>query len=446
MCTDASTVRFLSWTRTLRIWLCLLVYSGAASAAELNIEITQGVDNPIPVAVVPFEWNGAGTPPADVAEVIGNNLEQVGEFQALSRANMLSMPSSSDEVYFRDWRILAQQYLVVGRIDQPAGSDTVQVQWEFFDVVREEQLVGEVLTGSVNQLRDIAHEISNVVYEEITGRRGAFNTRILYVSSEGPIGEEEYRLHVADYDGRREQVLLESSSPIMSPTWSPDGSRIAYVSFETEYPRIYIQELATGERRELPGFSGINSSPVWSPDGQRMALVLSRDGSPDVYVMDLQTEELTRLTDHPRADTEPSWTPDGERVIFTSDRTGQPQIYSVGMDGGFPERLTFDCYYCAKGSLLDDGINLVHVRRETRQDNTYSIAVLNMDSLRVTTLTDTSLDESPTVAPNGSMVMYGTTYNGRGVLDAVSVDGRIRFRLPSPQGDVREPAWSPYLN
>lgn len=429
-----------------QIWLFLMLFSSAASAAELNIEITRGVDNPIPVAVVPFEWNGAGNPSEDVADVIGRNLEQVGEFEALSQANMLSMPSQESEVYFRDWRILAQQYLVVGRIDQAAGSNMVQVQWEFFDVVREEKLVGEVLTGNENQLRDIAHEISNVVYEEITGRRGAFNTRILYVSAEGGSGQEQYRLHVADYDGRRAQVLLESSDPIMSPTWSPDGSQIAYVSFETDYPRIYIQELATGERRQLTGYSGINSSPVWSPDGQRMALVLSRDGSPDVYVLDLRTDELTQLTDHPRAETEPSWTLDGERVLFTSDRTGQPQIYSVGLDGGFPERITFDCFYCAKGKILDDGVNMVHVRRDTRQDSSYSIAVLNMDTLRVTTLTDTSLDESPTVAPNGSMVMYGTTYNGRGVLDAVSIDGRIRFRLPSPQGDVREPAWSPYLN
>ncbi|MGM0632272.1 MAG: Tol-Pal system beta propeller repeat protein TolB [Pseudomonadota bacterium] len=429
-----------------QVWLILMLFSGVVSAAELNIEITRGVDNPIPVAVVPFEWNGAGSPDEDVGDVIGRNLEQVGEFRALPPDNMLSMPSQESEVYFRDWRILAQQYLVVGQIDQPAGSNRVEVQWEFFDVVREEKLVGEVLTGSVDQLRDIAHEISNVVYEEITGRRGAFDTRILYVSSEGAIDSERYRLHVADYDGRRPQVLLESSAPIMSPTWSPDGRRIAYVSFETDYPRIYIQDLASGERRQLPGYSGINSSPVWSPDGERMAVVLSRDGSPDVYVLDLDTDELTRLTDHPRAETEPSWTPDGERVLFTSDRTGQPQIYSIGMDGGFPERLTFDCFYCAKGKILDDGVNLVHVRRDTRQDSSYSIAVLNMDTLRVTRLTDTSLDESPSVAPNGSMVMYGTTYEGRGVLDAVSIDGRIRFRLPSPQGDVREPAWSPYLN
>lgn len=434
--------------KTVKLLVCIgaLMVAPLLSAAELNIEITQGVDNPIPVAVVPFGWNGEGSAGEDVAGVISDNLEQVGEFETLSRANMLSLPTEASEVHFRDWRILAQQYLVVGEISRSEGSDVVQVQWEFFDVIREEQLVGEVLTGNVNQLRDIAHEISNVIYEEITGQSGAFNTRILYVSAEGAMDDRTYRLHVADYDGQRSQVLLESDQPIMSPSWSPDGEQIAYVSFESTLPRIYIQDLFSGEREMVTEFSGINSSPVWSPDGERMAMVLSRDGSPNVYVMDLETRELTQLTDHPRAETEPSWTPDGDNVLFTSDRTGQPQIYMTSPDGGFPERLTFDCFYCAKAQFLPDGNNLVHVRRDTRQDSNYSIAILNVETSRVITLTDTSLDESPSVAPNGSMIMYGTTYNGRGVLDAVSIDGRVKFRLPSPQGDVREPAWSPYLN
>jgi TolB protein len=426
--------------------LLALIFSLKVSAAELNIEITRGVDNPIPVAVVPFAWDGASVPNEDIGQIISDNLEQVGEFRALSRANMLSLPSEEREVHYRDWRILAQQYLVIGKVSQIPGGQMVQVQWEFFDINRERKVLGEVLTGSVSQLRDIAHEISDVVYQEITGRRGAFSTKIMYVSAEGAIGSTVFKLHYADYDGRRAQILLESREPIMSPAWSPDGSQIAYVSFETDLPRIYIQDLSTGQRRQVTNFPGINSSPIWSPDGSKLAMVLSKDGSPDIYVLELASNELRQLTDHPRAETEPAWTLDSRSVIFTSDRTGQPQIYKVDASGGLPERLTFDCFYCAKAQFLPDGVNLVHVRRETRQDNSYGIAILNVQTSRVIKLTETALDESPSVAPNGSMIMFGTTAGGKGVLDAVSIDGRVKFRLPSLQGDVREPSWSPYLN
>ncbi len=424
-----------------------LLIAESLMAAELNIEITQGVDNPIPIAVVPFSWEGANALSEDVAAIVAADLQQVGEFRALPRGNMLSMPDEAAEVFFRDWRILAQDYVLVGKISHSPGSQLVQVQYEFFDVAREQKLVGEVLTGSMSQLRDIGHEISNVVYEQVTGIRGAFSTEILYVSAEFISPElTYYRIEKSDYDGRRSQVLVESQEPLMSPTWSPDGSQVAYLSFETNLPRIYVQEIATGQRRQITDFPGINSSPVWSPDGTKLAMVLSKDGSPDVYVMDLMTNQLTRLTDHPRAETEPSWSADSRSVVFTSDRTGQPQIYQVGINGGFPERLTFDCFYCAKGRFLPDGKNLVHVRRDTREDNSYSIAIFNIETQRLITLTDTSLDESPSVAPNGSMIMFATKVNGRGVLDAVSIDGRVKFRLPSAQGDVREPSWSPFLN
>jgi len=430
--------------------ISLLLYGLVSSAsAELSIQITQGVDNPIPIAVVPFSWQGSGVLSDDVAQIVINDLEQVGEFRALSRGNMLSMPSEEREVFYRDWRVLAQDYLLVGKIDRAPGSQLVQVQYEFFDINREMKLAGEILTGSVTQLRDIGHEISNVIYEAVTGTRGAFTTQILYIVADyGTNGEVNYRLEKADYDGQRAQILLESVEPIMSPSWSPDGQDVAYVSFETDLPRIYIQNIATGQRRQITNYPNINSSPVFSPDGTKLAMVLSKDGSPDIYVQDLVSNELVRITDHPAIDTEPSWTTDGRSIVFMSDRTGQPQIYQ--MELGAPsyqvERLTYDCFQCLKARYLPDGVNLVHVRRETRQDPNYQISILNIETLRVITLTDTALDESPSLAPNGSMIMYATKFAGRGVLDAVSIDGRVKFRLPSSRGDVREPAWSPFFN
>ena len=432
-----------------RAFLVLTCLWSACAQAELSIQITQGVDNPIPIAIVPFAWEGGGVLSEDVDQIVMDDLQQVGEFQALSPGNMLSLPNEEREVFFRDWRVLAQDYLLVGKISRAPGSQLVQVQYEFFDINRELKLAGEILTGSVTQLRDIGHEISNVVFELVTGTRGAFTTQILYIVSEQSAGGQTvFRLEKADYDGQRAQVLLESNEPIMSPSWSPNGEDIAYVSFETSLPRIYTQNIGTGQRRQITNYPNINSSPVWSPDGTRLAMVLSKDGSPDIYVQDLLNNELIRVTDHPAIDTEPAWSKDGRSIVFMSDRTGQPQIYQmeVGASSFNVERLTYDCFQCMKGQFLPDGVNMVHVRRETRQSPNYQIAVLNIETLRVITLTNTSLDESPSVAPNGSMIMYATKFGGRGVLDAVSIDGRVKFRLPSSTGDVREPAWSPFFN
>lgn len=428
---------------------CLFCLTAITARAELSIQITQGVDNPIPIAVVPFAWEGEGVLSEDISQIVINDLEQVGEFRSLSRSNMLSMPAEERQVFYRDWRLLAQDYLLVGKISRSPGSQMVRVQYEFFDINRELKLSGEVLSGSVTQLRDIGHAISNVVFEQVTGTRGAFTTEILYIVADYISPElTNYRLEKADYDGQRAQILLESQEPIMSPSWSPTGEDVAYVSFETSLPRIYIQNIATGQRRQITNYPNINSSPVWSPDGTKLAMVLSKDGSPDIYVQDLANNQLTRVTEHPSIDTEPSWSTDGRSIVFMSDRTGQPQIYQmeIGASSFNVERLTYECFQCMKAQFLPDGINLVHVRRETRQSPNYQIAILNIETLRVLPLSSTSLDESPSVAPNGSMIMYATKFNGQGVLDAVSIDGRVRFRLPSSQGDVREPSWSPFFN
>lgn len=429
------------------LWFGLLAGQLAHAQQNLRITITQGVDNPVPIAVVPFDWQGFGVLPENLTDIVNSDLRNSGEFAPVEERNMLSMPHEQSEVYFRDWSFLGADYLLVGKIQRSPDSDLVQVQYELFDVRREARLIGEVISGNEGQLRDIAHQISDMIYEQVTGVRGAFSTKILYITSQGSTADGiNYQLNMADYDGGRAQVLLESQEPIMSPSWSPDGQRIAYVSFESTRPRIYIQELATGEREQITDFPGLNSSPVWSPDGNRMAMVLSKDGNPDVYVMDLRTRELSKVTTHFAVDTEPSWMPDGNSLLYTSEQGGnnRPQIYQVSLDSRFSERLTFEGIFNAKGAMLPDGENLVLIHRyDTSED--FHLAIMNLARGTIRILTDTSLDESPTIAPNASMVMYASQQNGRGVLNAVSIDGRVKYQLPVAQGDVREPAWSPFL-
>jgi TolB protein len=432
----------------MRALLCLgLCLGQSAFAQQLMIQIVQGVDDPVSIGVVPFEWTGFGLLPENTTAIINSDLRNSGIFAPIEERNMLSMPHQQSEVFFRDWNFLGADYLLVGRIMQSANSDLVQVQYELFDVVRESRMVGEVISGNQSQLRDIAHQISDVIYQQVTGVRGAFSTKILYVTEQRAGGSSRYQLNLADYDGGRAQVLLESQEPIMSPTWSPDGRQIAYVSFESTRPRIYIQTLATGQREQVTDFPNINSSPQWSPDGTQMAMVLSKDGNPDIYVMDLRTRALRKVTTHFAVDTEPSWMPDGRSLIYTSEQGGnnRPQIYQVTLDSGQVERVTFEGIYNAKGSMLQDGQNLVLIHRYDTSDD-FHLAIQNLERGTIRILTDTQLDESPTIAPNASMIMYASKEGDRGVLNAVSIDGRVKYQLPVTTGDVREPAWSPFLD
>jgi TolB protein len=420
----------------------LLLLGAAVARAELTIEITQGVDNPTAIAVVPFAWAGPGPAPEDIAFVIDGDLARSGQFAPVARSDMLGMPSTEAELFYRDWRAIETEYILIGRVS--ASGQELRIDYELFDVLRQARVHSGVVSGPISEARMHGHRVADAVYEKLTGIPGAFATRLLYVSvTRNPGGRDYFRLTLADSDGARPIVLLESREPVLAPSWSPDGKEIAYVSFESSRPAIYRQDLATGRREQLTNFKGLNGSPAWSPDGNTMAMVLSKDGSPDIYLMNLATKQLTRVTRHYAIDTEPTWMPDGNSLLFTSDRGGRPQIYRYDLRTGGTERMTFEGAYNARARVAQDGRNVVMVHR---QGQDFHIALLDLVTSRLHVLTSTELDESPSIAPNGSMVLYATNSAGRGILAAVSVDGGVKFRLPSREGDVREPAWSPYMS
>ncbi|MBE9538307.1 MAG: Tol-Pal system protein TolB [Proteobacteria bacterium] len=421
--------------------IVLLALMTTGARAELVIEITQGVDDPTAIAIVPFAWHGTGSAPEDIAGVVDSDLTRSGQFAPVNRNDMLGLPTTEKEVFYRDWRAIASEYLLIGRV---SVTDQMRIEYDLFDVLRQTKVYSGVELGPVNEARMLGHRVSDKIYQQLTGIRGAFATRLLYIAvTRVPGGKDYFRLTLADSDGARPIVLLESREPVLAPTWSPDGREIAYVSFETSRPAIFRQNLQTGAREQLTNFRGLNSSPSWSPDGKTMAMVLSKDGSPDIYLMNLATKQLTRITRHYAIDTEPSWMPDGKSLLFTSDRGGRPQIYRYTLATGATDRLTYEGSYNARARVAQDGRNVVMVHQ---QNGKFHIALLDLVTNRLQILTSTELDESPSIAPNGSMLLYATKYAGRGILAAVSVDGGVKFRLPARDGDVREPAWSPYMS
>jgi TolB protein len=426
---------------TLTLLLLVLAWS-PLSQGRLTIEISGGSEGAQPIAIVPFAAPRDGGPlPEDVAAVIAADLARTGRFRPMPRDAMVATPHRANEVELRDWRLLAMDNLVVGEVKQSAVGG-YEVSFVLFDVFRGEQLAAMTFGGSASELRYTAHRIADAIYERLTGSPGVAATRIAYVTSDGGARSQSFKLQVADADGYNPQTIVSSADPIMSPAWSPDGRRLAYVSFENRQTAIYIQELATGQRERVAAYEGINGSPAWSPHGQSLAMTLSKGGDPDIYVLDLVSRDLRQLTDHFAIDTEPSWSPDGSHIIFTSDRGGNPQIYKMAASGGEATRVTFENDYNARGSYAPDGRSIVLV---TRVGKRFRIGLLDLSTGNVRSLTGGDLDESPSFAPNGSMVIYATQYGGRGVLSAVSVDGTARQRLSQGGGDVREPDWSPIL-
>lgn len=418
----------------------LLLVSGWTMAETLTIEVKRGVRNPTPIAVVPFAWSGAGFNGDQMSEIISSDLYRSGQFMPIDKKNMLSFPHNEGEVVYRDWRMSGAEYLVTGTL-VPRGDGGFTASFILCNINGQKTMFSKTIQGGPNNLRDLAHYISDEVYEALTGYKGVFQTRVIYVRGDRDRGKESFKLYVADQDGAREQVLMSSNEPILSPDWSPDGTKVAYVSFEGRKPGIYVQTIATGKRERLTAFRGLNGAPQFSPDGGSLAMCLSKDGNPEIYVMDLASRQLRRVTNHFAIDTEPSWTHDGREIIFTSSRGGKPQLYKVNLASGQTERITFEGDYNAHGHMSDDGTLLAFIHR---RDGIFHTAVQDVKSGRVTVLTQTDLDESPTLAPNGRMVMYATKQGTRGVLASVSVDGGVQVLLPSQRGDVREPAWGPF--
>ena len=424
-------------------WLMLaaLLMGSRGALAVLTIEITQGMEGASPIAVVPFAAPTGVALPEDIASIISANLRRSGRFAPLAEADLIARPREAGDIRFQDWRVLGVGDLVIGRVLQPAPG-RYEVQFQLFDVFRSRQLTGYSIPARADELRRVAHRISDLIYETLTGEPGAFDTRIAYVTAEQGGEGKRYSLQVADSDGHNPRTVLRSPQPLMSPSWAPDGQQLAYVSFEGRKAAIYVQDVGTGARREVAAFDGINGAPSWAPDGRKLALTLSRDGNPEIYVLHLGDNRLQRLTNNAAIDTEPAWAPDGSHLVFTSDRGGAPQLYRLDIRTGRAERISFEGNYNAGADFSPDGRRLALVHRDGRD---YRIAVMDLDNRRMRVLTDGSLDESPSFAPNGSMIIYATSVGGRGVLAAVSADGRFRQRLTLSGGDVREPAWSPVL-
>ena len=416
--------------------------AGRAARAELQIEITSGVRDPIPIAIVPFAPAPPGDGGLDVAGVVQHDLESSGRFRALPRERMPASPVRAEEVAAGGWKSAGSDYVAVGRVVALEGGD-LAVDFDLVNALTGARIATQRFSGAPSALRNAAHRVSDVIYQKILGVRGAFATRIAYVAAQGEPPEQRYQMIVADADGANSHLILESRFPLMSPSWSPDGQWLAYVSFETKHSAIYVQRVASGERRQVSARAGVNAAPEWSPDGRKLALTLGgSNGNPDIYILDLATQDLTRITDDPAIDTEPVWAPDGKSLYFTSDRAGSPQIYQIGVaPGAKPRRITFGGTYNARPRVSPDGSQLAMV---TLDNGNYRVALADLASGAVRVLSRGRLDESPSFAPNGATLIYTERESSRAALATVSTDGLTGVRLKAPQGEVREPAWGPF--
>ena len=414
--------------------LFLLIYFSSFISSELILEITQGTQDPYRVAVIKF--NGDDQISSEIDQIIKNNLIRTGEFNLFDNDDLLSIPNNEDEIIFNDFRILNIDYLIIGSL--ASESSNIKAEYQVFDIKKGSKVRSSTVYGIPNKNRQLAHYISDGIYEEITGIQGIASTKILYVTQ-----NKDYRLVVADADGKNEQILLESSEPIISPSWSPDSKKVAYVSFETGMAKVFIQDIASGDRELVIENSSQISSPAWSPDGKFLSLTMYQDGNAEIYILNLKNKNLTRLTNHYAIDTESTWSKKGSKIMFTSGRSGSPQLYEINLrkSNARPRRITFDGNYNAKGTYLpnNEGIVFVH-----RADVNFQIALKYFDENFIRPLTESQMDESPSISPNGNVIVYSIKEEDLGLLSGVTLSG-AKFKLPATEGSVREPAWSGFL-
>ena len=415
-----------------KILLVLSLLAATLAQAQLSIEITGAGANRIPVAIANF----AGDPAAAqvVTATVRADLERSGLFKLVDPGG--STLDENAQVNFADWKGRGADALAAGSLTR-GGDGRMEARFRLYDTQKQVALGGAVFVTGNDQLRAAGHRIADYIYEKLTGEKGVFSTRIAYVVKSGG----QFRLQIADADGQGAATALSSTEPIISPVWSPDGSKLAYVSFEKKKPVIYVHSLASGQRQVVANFKGSNSAPAWSPDGRKLAVVLSKDGNSQIYSVNADGTGVQRLTNSPGIDTEPRYAPDGGTIYFTSDRGGSPQIYRMSASGGDAQRVTFDGTYNVSPRPSADGKTLAFI---SRRDGRFQLAVMDLASRQVQVLTDSNKDESPSFAPNSRMILIATEIGGRGVLSAVSSDGRIKQRLSIAAGDVREPAWGPF--
>ena len=435
--------------------ILFILFFAATSQAALNLELTQGINAAIPITIIPFSGQTDWQSPTNIAAIVTEDLQNSGRFNVKKNDDPNHQPHQARQVNFSFWQKQKINNLVVGQIIH-LSSGQYQIHCQVLNVFNNKNasnqsgpawqsavLLNQTFTVNQNQLRRLGHHISDLIYQSLTGNRGVFSTRIAYVLVQKQNGRPyKYLLEVSDIDGYDPRSLLISHQPIMSPAWSPNGKQIAYVSFEGGHAAIYLQDVATGQRRIVTDYPGVNGAPAFSPDGKNLAVVLTKTGYPKIYLVNIANNKSTQLTHGWAMDTEPHFTHDGQSLIFTSNRGGGPQIYEMNLVSKHIKRLTYTGNYNARASITPNGQDLIMLHRS---DGMYNIAMQNLTNGQLDVLTQNGYDQSPSVAPNGQMIVYATKYGGRGILAMVSTDDKVKLRLPARGGDVREPAWSPFL-